>query len=152
VAGAGAWLPSALTLTALATVIWVAQFLYASGFALYQDDYARIPFMIGADAREFAAQLWQGLTHPPAGLPLHEPVIYTYALLGAQLGPLWGVYVVAFLVDLATAWVFYLIARRLLGQEMVALAAALAFVLFPADATRTWLTSAYRCRRRCSFC
>ena len=128
---------------ALAAVIGLARFFHASGFGLYQDDYSRIPAMLGAGPGQAAHLIWAHVTQRYGGRPLHELLIHLFAFIGLRAGGLGGAYAIALAIETLEAYLFFVVLRRVFGDAVIALTAALAFALFPADSTRIWLTSAF---------
>ena len=73
------------------------------------------------------------------GRPFSDSFIHLFSWLGWRLGGLWMIYVIGYLIVLATAVAFYLLVRRIHGQ-VLAFAAGIFFVLYSADTTQAYLT------------
>ncbi len=126
----------------LAAVIWAAHFLHSAQFGVYEDDWARVPKTDGLD--------WHGLwelirtaTVTPElsqGRPLHPSFVYFFSFLGFKCGGLHDAYVIAFVILVVNALLFYSFLRKAFHDEIFALLGALAFCVFPADTTQAFLT------------
>ncbi len=124
----------------LGCAAWVAFFLHSGSFGLYEDDYAFISPALGwhlSDLPRVPRYFGSWPQERPLGFAL--PPVLTF--LGARLGDLHAVYVIAFLVLTLNSFLFYFLLRRV-GSEPFALCGALAFCLFPADTTRPFLMHA----------
>ena len=137
------WVLDAAVIAALAMVIGAARFFHAAGFGLYQDDYSRIPALLGAGPGQAAHIIWAHVSQRNGARPLHELLIHLFTFIGLRAGALPGAYALAFAIDTLEAFLFFVVVRRLFADAAIALAAAFAFALFPADTTRIWLTSAF---------
>jgi hypothetical protein len=130
-------------ITLLALVIWVAHFWYSRQFGLYEDDWHRIPKVIGTSWHD----LWTLIRlhsrfRPSEGRPFHPALIMLFSFLGFKAGGLHAVYTIAFAIALTNAILFYWFLKRVVGDGVFALLGALAFSLFPADTTQSFLTHA----------
>lgn len=114
-------------------------------FGLYEDDYWRIPPAMEARWGE----LWTWLTNlvlnygHTQGRPLHDGLIQLFAWIGAHLGGMLGMFVLAFVIVAANSILFLAVLRRAELPEHVAIPAAFAFALFPADTTQAFLTHSF---------
>lgn len=127
----------------LLATAWVCHFLQASHFGLYEDDWWRVPLV--ADA-SFAG-LWSLLTdfflfRVGQGRPLADGLIYLFSFLGWRLGGIEAIYWIAYAIFALNSALVYMFLKRLSGGRFVALTGALAFIVFPADTTREFLTHA----------
>ncbi len=129
--------------TLLVLVIWVAHFWYSRQFGLYEDDWNRIPKVIGISWRDLWTLLGtNAMLGPSQGRPLHPTLILLFSFLGFKLGGLQGIYMIAFAIALLNAMLFYWFLNRIFQFETFALLGSLAFALFPADTTQAFLTHA----------
>ncbi len=134
-----------LIAAALATAVWAGHFCRMAEFGLYEDDYWRIPPAMEADW----GHLWTWLTDlilkygRTQGRPLHDGLIQLFAWVGAHLGGMAGMFVLAFVIVSLNAILFLAVLRRAELPEHVAVPAALAFALYPADTTQAFLTHSF---------
>lgn len=124
----------------LGVVVFVAHFLNSPDFGLYEDDYFHISRAMGWNLTELFDYA-QVLVTWPQGRPVGFFLTATLSFIGSRLGGLLGVYLLAFLIVTLNSYLFYLLLSQRFPQ-MVALAAALAFCLFPADTTQPLLMHA----------
>jgi hypothetical protein len=129
-----------LELLTLAGVVWVAHFLHFRSLGLYEDDYAHISEQLSWRLIDLIRYLRVAVTWPQ-GRPLHFLLPHIGAFMAGHLGALNAAYVLAFLVEVANAFLFYLLLRRM-GLESTAWLGGLAFGLFPADTTHSFLLHA----------
>jgi hypothetical protein len=128
------------TLAFLALTIWVAHFFYFRYFGLYEDDYAYISEPLGwhlSDLLDYAKVFvdW------PQGRPIGFFLPHLLSFIGAQLGGLHAIYIIGFVIVTLNAFLFYSLLKRV-SSEAMAVIGALAFCLFPADTTHTFLMHA----------
>lgn len=133
---AGDW----LLLIFIAIVIWVSRFLGFRSFGLYEDDYAYVGGIINLGFPELIARL-KGLNFAAQGRPIGFVIDYIAAWLGYQLAELNGVYIIAYIIVLTNAILFYFLLKRLL-PDIYAKLGTLAYAVFPADTTQAFLTHA----------
>jgi hypothetical protein len=125
----------------VALTVLAAHFTRVGQFGLYEDDYWSISTQLGAPVEGLWAIARQQFTAWPQGRPLNHLLPPMLGALGSAAGGLTGVYV------LAAAWLTlngllaYLVARRLVSPQ-AAIVAAMAYLLFPADSTKPFLTHA----------
>jgi hypothetical protein len=128
----------------LAIAIAIAHFWHVADFGLYADDYARVGKVMSMTAEEIARKLLSLVfLESGQGRPLHDSLIFLLALLGDKLGGLVAIYSISYSIVLVNSLLFYKLLKLLFDQEVFALTGALAFALFPADTTKTWLTSSF---------
>jgi len=129
--------------TLLAFLIWIAHFWYSRQFGLYEDDWNRIPKIIGIGWKDLWILIRANATLGQSqGRPLHPTLILLFSFLGFKAGGLQGIYKIAFAIALVNAILFYWLLNRIFHNERFALLGSLAFVLFPADTTQAFLTHA----------
>lgn len=132
-------LPVALIVIAL--TVFLAHFSLARGFGLYEDDY----WAVAPHLAQRPAELWPLLvrcfTAWPQGRPLNHFLPPLLAAVGTQLGGLLGAYALAAAWLALNATLVFLVVRRLLSPT-AALAAAVAYAVFPADSTKVFLVHA----------
>lgn len=125
----------------LLAAAWACHFAYAARFGLYDDDWWRIALTTDLTLREFLRMLWYYLTFQTGqGRPLHESLIYAFSYLGWRMGSLQAIYGIAYTIFAINAVLLYTFLRRISADRFLALTGALAFIVFPADATRPLLT------------
>lgn len=128
----------ALILIALA--MWIARYNRASEFGLYEDDWTFIPRVVDmpfSEVLEFVSNYI--LQFQGQGRPLHHSLIRIFAFVGWKIGGLTGIYFVGYLVVTGNAFLFYLLLKRLLNHSY-AIVGALAYCLYSADTTQSFLT------------
>ena len=124
----------------LALTIWVAHFFYFRYFGLYEDDYAYISEPLGWHLSDLLAYT-RVFVDWPQGRPIGFFLPHFLAFIGAQLGGLHVIYIIGFVVVILNAFLFYSL-LKMLSSEALAVIGALAFGLFPADTTHTFLMHA----------
>lgn len=131
----------------LASVVLVAATALLANFArmqqlgLYEDDYWSIAPHLGEPVSHLLGTLVSNFTTWPTGRPLNHFLPVFLSRMGSRLGGLEGAY------GLAAAWLalngglVYAIVRRL-TSEQAGVVSAMAYLLFPADSTKTLLVHA----------
>ena len=129
----------------IAVAVWLSRYRQSAGFGLYEDDYARIPL-----AMELSwPQIWKRLSYQlpdpfgGQGRLLHDEFIFMLARLGDDLGGLHAMHAIGCAILAANAILFYLLLKRLSRSPLVAVTGALAYALYPADTTQTFLTHSF---------
>jgi hypothetical protein len=126
-----------ISLVFLSLTVWVAHFLNFLHFGLYEDDYSLI-----TDAWHLSGFLentrWSLLDFP-TGRPVGFFLLGLFGFIGERLGGLSLLYMMGFAVVTLNVSLFYILLRKL-STETTALVGALAFGLFPADTTHSFLT------------
>jgi hypothetical protein len=121
-----------------AAIIWVANFWYSASFGLYEDDWVRIPTVVGLDWNQIFTKVIFDTSGQ--GRPFHDGLIFLFSFLGIKLGGLQYAYVIGFAIVTINAYLFYTLLDRIYGNRVFAFTGALTFCLFPADTTRDYLT------------
>jgi len=136
------WNKNALSKPAfLALTIWVAHFFQFRGFGLYEDDYAFVSPSFGWNWNDLLIRTASDFSTWPQGRPLGFFLPHFFSFVGFQLGGLDGIYMIAFFIITLNACLFYALIKRV-GQGSTAFIGALAFCLFPADTTHSFLMHA----------
>jgi hypothetical protein len=131
---------TAAILGLLIAVVWAARFWNSSSFGLYEDDYTRIPGVFNMTVAELGQQISFAIRNlADNAKPLHSTLIFSLAFFGNWMGGLGGIYVIGFAVVACNAVLFYFLSRRLF-DELFAVCAAFAYVLFSADTTQAFIT------------
>jgi len=134
---------------ALAVVLWVAHFLHSAQFGLYEDDWNRVPRIVGVDWHA----LW-GMIAPVMvtvsgqGRPLHTAFILFFSFLGFNLAQFQGIYVVAFLLLFAATLLFQSFLIKVFRDERFAFLGALAFTVYLLTRRCSLLRMLLGCKRR----
>jgi hypothetical protein len=126
----------------LSALTWVSHYLFSSGFGFYEDDYTFASQAMAADWEgvwEFISSLW--LRFGGHGRPLENTLIYLFSHTAQQLGGLQIAYVMGFILQALSAYLFYLLLKRI-SNDSIAIIGAIAFALYPADTTQAFLTHA----------
>ncbi|MEW6566783.1 MAG: hypothetical protein AB1449_01165 [Chloroflexota bacterium] len=150
---AGRWRPGLLRRSRLAEVLWpylllaatlwVVRYWHSAQFGLYEDDYTRIPAAMQMPAAELVRLIAENFTrYFYLGRPFHESLIYLFGFWAGKLGGLRVLYGLGYGMLLLNAILFYHLLRRLAGREFAAVG-ALAFCLYPANTTQTYLTQSF---------
>lgn len=129
----------------IAVINSLAYFWYSSQFGIYEDDHFRIPEAINmtlGELRNTLSYYWLNLS-ATQGRPLHIIAIFLGSFIGFQLGGLWGIYMIAYLITTLTIFLFYKLLSRLQVSPVFTICGTLAFALFPSDTTRIWLTGVF---------
>lgn len=125
-------------LLGLGAVVWVTNFCYSGSFGLYEDDWVRIPTVIGLS--------WSELFHKVIfetggqGRPFHDGLIFLFSFIGIKLGGLKYAYAIGFVIVTINAYLFYTFLEKIYDNRIFSITGALTFCLFPADSTRDYLT------------
>lgn len=125
----------------LALIVWIAHYFYYRSLGLYEDDFAHISFPLGWHLGDLVQYLRAAAAGWPQGRPLGFFLLRFFAFAGKKLYGLSGIYIIAYLIQISNAWLFYLLLRRI-ETERIALLGALTLSLFPADTTHTFLSHA----------
>jgi hypothetical protein len=129
-----------LSIAALSILLWIARYWHSDQFGLYEDDITNIPEAIVMSARELVEYNLAFLRNLYGkGHPLHFVFIRVFSWVGWRLDGLFGIYLFGFVFVSISAILFYLLVRRLWGQEL-AFISGLFFVLYSADTTQAFLT------------
>jgi hypothetical protein len=128
-------------LVLLALILWVAHYSHFQSLGLYEDDYSHTSPVLGWGLADLGEAIWSAVVGWDVGRPLGLALSACLAFIGAKLGGLAGIYVMAYLVQVANAVLVYFLFRRL-GHARVAVLGALVFGLFPADTTHTFIMHA----------
>jgi hypothetical protein len=122
----------------LALVVWIANFWHSANFGLYEDDWNRIPTVIGLSWQQIFTKVI--FETSGQGRPFHDGLIFLFSFLGIELGGLHYAYIIGAIIITANACLFYLLLKKIYSNQFFAIAGALTFCLFPADTTRDYLT------------
>lgn len=131
-------LQSICIIVLLGAVNWLAHFSLARSFGLYEDDYYFISPAFGMSLQEVFAEVTNNFLKWPQGRPIGFSLPLILSFIGYRLDGLYGIYIIAFLILCLNTYLLYLLVRKF-GSMSLALVAALAFSLFPADTTRSFL-------------
>jgi hypothetical protein len=129
-----------LTLLLLAIICWVAHFWYLRDFGLYEDDYYFVGLPISTDFDGLIQLVTHKFINFEQGRPLGFSLAYIFAYFSFKIAGLTGVYSCAYLVIITNTLLFYWLMFRLSDSRQLAILGGLAFSLFPADTTATFLT------------
>jgi hypothetical protein len=123
----------------LAVLIWVVRFWHCAGFGLYEDDYN----MVSRGMAMSAEELWKAITTAfqrfEGGKPFHASIVYLLSFVGEKIGGLFALYWIGYLFITLNIFLFYTFLRRL-GLDTFAFLGAIAYALYSADTTQTFLT------------
>jgi hypothetical protein len=82
----------------LGGIIWLANFIHAGSFGIYEDDYIMVLPTIGRSFPELLSVNWGHLFSWPQGRPIFWILADTWIWLGYKLGGVSGLYFGAFLL------------------------------------------------------
>ncbi len=133
---------TALAFIFFAVILWVAHYFHFRDLGFYEDDYAQISPSLTRNLKDIIYYFRNQLLHWNQGRPLQYTFTALFSFLGKELGGLHIVYVLAYLVQLTNACLFYLTLKKI-SNESIALIGGLTFGLFPADTTHTFLMHAF---------
>ena len=128
-------------LSILAITVWVAHFFYYRDFGLYEDDYAFISPALGWELSDFLNHAKNVFANWPQGRPIGFTLPQLFSLIGAQLGGIHVIYLIAYIIITINAFLFYRLLKKI-TYESIAFSGAFAFCLFPADTTHLFLMHA----------
>jgi hypothetical protein len=124
----------------LAIICWITHFWDISHFGLYEDDYNFVGQPISTNFNgliELVTGVWLRFNQ---GRPLGFSCAYILSFIGFNLAGMTGVYCCGYLILLTNTLLFYWLMWRLSQSRQLATIGGLAFCLFPADTTATFLT------------
>lgn len=124
-------------------VTWVAHFWYFQERGVYEDDLAHIvPYMDASfdDLMSFSKDVLSETFK--TGRPLGKIIPALLTFMGMHLGGLSGIFLIAYVVIACNALLVFLILLRTFGLS-IAFPASILFTLFPADATKPFITHAF---------
>ncbi len=124
----------------LVALIWITRFWHATQFGLYEDDYFLVAWGFGMDARGVWETIKDSFTRSVHARPVGWSVQMVASLLAYNAGGIVAIYAAAAAMVAANAIAFYLLMKRISNDVQFAVAAAVAFCLFPADTTQAFLT------------
>lgn len=143
--------PRWLNVLLILIVVWVARHLMHGSFGFYEDDYTLVVRSMAADwpqVRDFLSDVLLGFGGQ--GRPLQHSMVFLLAYLSGQFGGLTAAYWLAYLIVGLNAVLFYLLLRRLVDDRF-ALVGGLAYALFFADTTQTFLYHAFGLQQALTF-
>jgi hypothetical protein len=127
------------SLALLAALAWVVRFWHSRHFGFYADDYTLVTQAMASSWRQVWAFASDLLLHfGGQGRPLQHSLLYVLSYLAGRLGGLPAAYGIGYLIVAANPILFYALLRRISSQTL-ALLGGLAWVLFPADTTPSFL-------------
>ncbi|AFY93875.1 hypothetical protein [Chamaesiphon minutus] len=122
----------------LVAIVWVAHFWHSASFGLYEDDWNRIPNIIGLSWQQIFTKVI--FETSGQGRPFHDGLIFLFSFLGIKIGGLQYAYAIGAAIVSANACLFYSLLNKIYSNRVFAITGALTFCLFPADTTRDYLT------------
>ena len=125
----------------LAIVTWIANFWYFRDLGLYLDDYGFTGYSIGVSSSQFISIIKQTFSSFYLGRPVGFFILYLLSFISGKLFGLTSLYIFSYLLILTNNILYYFFLKRLWIQPIFCICGTLAYTLFPADNSRTWLTS-----------
>jgi hypothetical protein len=125
----------------LAIVTWIANFWYFRDLGIYEDDYPYVGLQMKLSLAQLCDLIKNNFMTFFQGRPIGFSLQSVAVLLGSYLGGLNLLYFISYCIILTNNTLFYLFLRKLWIQPIFCICGALAYTLFPADNSRTWLTS-----------
>lgn len=132
-------------------VLLAARHLLHGSFGFYEDDYTLVVRSMAAEWSEvwdFISEVLGGFGGQ--GRPLQHSMVFLLAYLSGRLGGLSAAYWLAYLIIGMNAVLFYVLLRRLVDGSF-ALLGGLAYALFFADTTQTFLYHAFGLQQALTF-
>lgn len=126
----------------LAATLYFAYFHPISGLGLYDDDFWYIPPQIGANFQAILGWIHVGFTKFDHGRPIHIALAALLPWIGQFWGNLTGMYLLAFLIQCANAFLFFSLLRKY-HLELTAWIAPFFLLLIPVDTNRLYLTYSF---------
>jgi hypothetical protein len=123
-----------------AIITWVAHFWYFREFGLYEDDYAFIGGPMNMNFSEFSAFFKHMNLSFFQGRIVGVDILLLSAYFVGHWGGLSAIYVVAYLLALTNNLLFLIFLKHIWNKVFFVVCGSLAFILFPADNTRAFLT------------
>ena len=117
----------------IGSVVWLANFIHAGSFGIYEDDYIMVLPAIGRSFSELLSANWGYLCGWPQGRPVFWILNDTWIWLVCHLAGISALYFVAFLLQWLCAVLVFKFLLRLLPITS-SLLGAIFFGLFPPDA------------------
>ena len=122
---------------------WAARHLQHGSFGFYEDDYTLVVRAMSADWPEVRGFLiGQFSQFAGQGRPLQHGLVFLFGYLTGSLGGLLPAYWLAYLIVATNCVLFYILLLKL-GDDLFALVGGLAYALFSADTTQTFLYHAF---------
>ncbi|HZT30590.1 MAG TPA: hypothetical protein VFA33_11935 [Bryobacteraceae bacterium] len=131
-----------LSTLVMAFAVWTAHFWHFRRFGLYEDDWGFIGTPLAWDWHTAARTILQDFATWPQGRPIGFAGSALLAFLSVRVGGVPGAYLAAFLLQTATAVLFWRAVRRCLPAP-AALCGALVFSLLPSNTSATLLTNSF---------
>lgn len=128
----------------LVGLLWVVRYWHSWGFGFYEDDLTHLPTaaaMTIGQAVGYAFDMNRILLLHGGGHPIHYTLIYLLTNIGWRLGELHALYLIGFSIEALNLCLFFLLLRRIHSWRL-GLVAGIAYVLYSADTTQTYLTLA----------
>ena len=125
---------------ALVALIWITRFWHAAQFGFYEDDYFLVAWGFGMDSRGVWETVKDSFTRSVHARPVGWSMQMVVSLLAYNAGGVVAIYGAAAAMVAANAIAFYLLMKRISNDAQFAVAASVAFCLFPADTTQAFLT------------
>ena len=128
----------------LVGLLWVVRYWHSWGFGFYEDDLTHLPTaaaMTFNQAVRYAFDVSRILQLHGGGHPIHYSFIYLLTNIGWRLGEFHALYLIGFSIEALNICLFFLLMRRIQSWRL-GLVAGVAYVLYSADTTQTYLTLA----------
>ena len=141
---AGDRFPLAVVVVILILAVWLARFWYSADFGVYEDDPPRVVPAIEGPWSKIFGLIWTIVSgFGGQGRPLCPSFIYAFSYWSGRVAGLQGAYWLGALIVSFNAVLLYSLLKKVTGRQLIALPAALAFTVFPADATQGYLTMSF---------
>ncbi len=123
----------------LLVLTWMAHFLLAKDFGLYEDDWGFVATGIVNDFHHNWNLLYSAITSFWQGRPLHMALLIFIPFWGAKFGGIQALYIIGFIILGLNTCLWFAFVRRLTYSTYGALIASIFFCLYPADTTFSYL-------------
>ena len=146
------WYAWALLILFLAAAAWCTRYWLSPNFGLYEDDLTFIPSAVEADFKSVLSMISGYFsTLAEQGRPFMWSFVVLFGHLGWRLGGLQGMYLIAYGIWLINILLFLLLLRRIQWSFLFCAVGGLAYVVFSADTTQSFLFNAFGLQTAITF-
>ena len=146
------WYAWALLILFLAAAAWCTRDWLSPNFGLYEDDLTFIPSAVEADFKSVLSMISGYFsTLAEQGRPFMWSFVVLFGHLGWRLGGLQGMYLIAYGIWLINILLFLLLLRRIQWSFLFCAVGGLAYVVFSADTTQSFLFNAFGLQTAITF-
>ncbi len=125
----------------LSVITWIANFWYFRDLGLYLDDYQWTGKIIGYSTTQLINIINWLFSSFFQGRPIGYSILFISSFVNGKLFDLQSLYLFSYILVLINNLLYYIFLRQLWIQPIFCISGVLAYTLFPADNSRTWLAS-----------